>query len=96
VKNLPLMWGLYQKSKLWSTRPCALLGIDDPYVSYCVDEAVGSWGMYVENELDKIEGKNGKDTARKQHNKLLQLLDAPSDQRFRSLRASRGPGTVTK
>lgn len=96
VRNRLLMWGLYQNSKLWSQRPSAMVDITDPYTAYCFDEAVATWGTYVSNELERVEGKNAKDTERKRHNKLLQLLDAPASQRFRSLRASKGEGTVKR
>lgn len=39
-------------------RPSELLGIDDPYEAYCLDEAVLSFGDGVRAELDKVKGKN--------------------------------------
>lgn len=39
-------------------RPSQLLGIDDPYEAYCLDEAVLAFGDGVTAELDKVKGKN--------------------------------------
>lgn len=75
---------------MWGVRPSNLLGIDDPYRAYCLDEAVGSWGTYVTNELDKIDGKTDKEVSRKRKNRLLYLLDAPVEQRFRSFKKAKG------
>lgn len=60
--------------------------VEDEYVAYCLDEAVHVFGGWITSELDKIEGKNSKDTARKQQRKLTKLLGVPDAQRFRSFR----------
>jgi len=59
-------------------------------MAYCFDEAVGSWGTYLTNELEKIEGKNDKDISKKRKNRLLYLIDAPVEQRFRSFKKAQG------
>lgn len=66
------------------------MGIEDRYVAFCFDQAVASWGNYVTNEVDKIEGKNEKQVATKRRNKLMQLLEAPDEKRFRSPRKPPG------
>ena len=77
---------MYNQAKAWNTRPSQLAGIEQEYYAYCFDEAIGAWGTYVTNELEKIEGKNDKEVSRKRHNRLLQLLEAPDRVRFRPLR----------
>lgn len=79
------MWGLYQSAKLWNTRPSQLVDIEEPYEAYCFDEAVATWGTYVSNELEKIEGKDQKAVERKRNAKLNQLLDIPVEKRFRQV-----------
>jgi hypothetical protein len=77
---------MFQQAKGWNCRPSQLADISDPYRAFCFDEAVSTWGNHVTNELEKIEGKNSKEVEKKRRNKLLQLLDAPAKQRFRSMR----------
>lgn len=87
------MWDLYQSSKQWKVRPSAMMGLDpvhDSYKAYCLDQACSMWGNFVMAELDKIEGKDGKSTSRKRHQKLLKILDAPAEQRFKSLAPMEG------
>lgn len=86
------MWSLYNTSKQWSKRPSEMVGITEEYTAFCFDEAVGLWGSYVVNELEKIEGKNEKEVTRKRHQRLLKLLDAPDSVRFRSLRNKKKGG----
>lgn len=47
------MWLLFVDSKTWSCRPSDLLNIEDDYVAYCLDQAVGHFGRALENELEK-------------------------------------------
>jgi len=63
-----------------------MLGIDNDYYAYCLDEVVGLWGSHVTSELEKIEGKNDKDVKRKRERKLLSLLQAPDEVRFKQMR----------
>jgi hypothetical protein len=69
------------------------MNIENDYHAYCFDEAVATWGNHVVSELESIEGKNAKETAKKQKAKLLALLDVPIEKRFRSMRGKSG---VTK
>lgn len=82
---------MFQNAQLWSTRPSDLAGIDDPYLAFCFDDAVATWGNYVTQELEKIKGKKEKDVERKRHNRFLQLMDAPDSVRFRSMRKTKPP-----
>lgn len=70
-----------------------MVDIQDSYLAYCFDEAIGAWGSYITNELDKIEGKKAKDVERKRHNKLLQLLDVAPEKRFRQVGSRQMSGT---
>ena len=63
-----------------------MLGIDNDYYAYCLDEAVSMWGSHVTSELEKIEGKNDKDVRRKRERKLLALMQAPDELRFKPMR----------
>jgi hypothetical protein len=80
------MWSIFNQAKQWAVRPSALVNITDDYKAYCFDEAICYWGMYVTNELEKIEGKNEKEVSRKRHNRLLKLIKAPDSMRFKPLR----------
>lgn len=71
---------------MWNCRPSELFNIENDYHAYCFDEVVGLWGSYVTSELEAIEGKSDKEVASKRHRRLLQLLQAPDEVRFRSLR----------
>lgn len=46
-------------AKTWGCRPSELLAIEDDYVAYCLDQAVGYFGRSVEAELEKA-GANAK------------------------------------
>ena len=75
------MWILYNNAKTWSTRPSDLLALSDPYLRYCLDEAVSYLGGMVENELNQCEG-SGSDLIR-QRQKVLDYYfkdeeDAPT------------------
>lgn len=40
-------------AKEYKTTPASLLGVDDPYASYCFNEAAYMWGLYVEVKLQE-------------------------------------------
>ena len=50
-------------AKTWSCRPSELLNIEDDYVAYCLDQAVGYFGRALESELEKAgsDAKNEDD-----------------------------------
>lgn len=62
------------QSKAYHTRPSELLRVEDSYLAFCFDEAVMMWGMFVENELDKIEGKTSGEIERKRTRRLQVLM----------------------
>lgn len=49
-------------SKTWSCRPSDLLRIEDEYVAYCLDQAVGHFGRTLEGALEKA-GSDAKNEA---------------------------------
>lgn len=49
-------------AKTWNCRPSDLLNIQDDYVAYCLDQAVGYFGRTLENELEKA-GSDAKNNA---------------------------------
>lgn len=83
------MWALYRLAKTLRTRPSELVGLEDPYVAYCLDEAVMVFGDHVTTELEKVEGKK-KERERKQRQKLGELLQLPDEQRFKPFRRPGG------
>lgn len=70
-----------------STRPSEMLGLEDAYLSYCLDEAVAYVGRSIEREIESIEHKKPKVQAQRREARLLALLDIPQVHvpgRFRS------------
>ena len=48
-------WLLWREARRWSLRPSDLLGLDDRYIGYCFDQAIGFIGETIDNELEEIE-----------------------------------------
>jgi hypothetical protein len=92
VKNSRSLWDLYNKAKAYSTRPSVMLGIEDPYVAYCLDSAVFTFGQALKAELEGIEGKNKNEIKRKQDRVLQKWLDIPKQYRNPGVV---GPGSKT-
>lgn len=73
----------------FQTTPSSLLGLDDPYTRYCLDEAVYIWGRHVENELAKATEGAKTDESRKRKynqawNKIFNQEKEPgAEQQFR-------------
>ena len=97
------MWAIWKKSKVWRTRPADLVGLDDPYVGWCFDDAVYAWGSHVDSEIEKAVAENNKKKhgRRKDENqvrqaKLSELLDLPMEVRYRSFREAAGKAPIVK
>lgn len=69
------MWMLFVEAKTWNCRPSELMAIQDDYVAYCLDQAVGHFGRTVEAELDKVEGKTAEERTHKRQRVLERFLD---------------------
>ena len=80
------IWSLYQEAKTWKTRPSTLLGMEDAYLAYCLDQAVSTFGNFVQNKIDSVEGKNKAEIERKTAQILGDILNLPDEKRFRSAR----------
>lgn len=73
-------------AKEYRVRPSALLGVSDPYIAYCLDESIFTWGNYVDNEVAQAgsKGNSDKDKNRNRQRRLSQLLpDETTKQKFR-------------
>ena len=49
---------MFRMAKEYNTRPSDLLGLENEYVAFCVDQVVFRWGSFVQGELDSVEGKD--------------------------------------
>lgn len=60
-------------AKTWNCRPSDLLAIEDSYVAYCLDQAVGFFGRHLDAELEKVgsDAKNDEEAKWKRQ----QILD---------------------
>lgn len=93
MSNRVKCWNLYQHAKTWVVRPSELLSISNDYVAYCLDEAVFTFGTWVESELDSIEGEKAQDVNRKRRDRLYSILQMPDHVRFKSFKR---PGAKQK
>lgn len=60
VRNKANSWHLFLQAKQWGCRPSELLGLPrENYEAYCLDEAIGFFGGWVEAQLAKIEPPKG-------------------------------------
>lgn len=64
------------------------MNVDDPYVAYCLDSAVATFGLALSAELNLVEGKNAKEIQKKQQRILDRWLGNPI--RYREPMATRG------
>lgn len=86
MQNRPLMWQMYRMAQTVNVRPSEFLGIEDPYVAYCCDEAVIAFGLGVETQVDAVEAKNDKELSRKRQQVLDRLLGVEPVKRFKAFR----------
>jgi hypothetical protein len=63
-------------AKTWNCRPSNLLAIEDDYVAYCLDQAVGYFGRHLEAELEKAgsDAKNDEEAQWKRQRVLDKYL----------------------
>lgn len=70
------MWEAYQDLKMCHKRPSEMLEVTDTIAAYCLDKAVLTFGIVIENALqerDKVG--TGKDVEYRDRYSLSQLLD---------------------
>lgn len=53
------MWNLHVTSKTYGIRPSQVACIEDPWVAYCFDSAVGLFGNHIEGKTQEMD-KDGK------------------------------------
>jgi hypothetical protein len=56
---------LWKQAQEFKTRPSALLGVEDAYAAYCIDQSVYTFGSALEHELEEVEGKTKEEIKRK-------------------------------
>lgn len=78
------MWNVFLESKTWRRTPSELFGIDDQYVSFCLNEAVAMIGNWITHELEKVEGKNAKAIEARREQILKRLLAGGEAARFQA------------
>jgi len=74
-------------------RPSALLGASDPWVAFCTDRAIFTFGTTIENAMDEAENRLPSSAKDQAHNRARQrVLDeylgvelSEQKQRFRSV-----------
>ena len=54
-----------------------MVGIQDDFVAYCFDEALTIFGVHVESELSKVNGKTPSMTVAMRERALSKLLGEP-------------------
>lgn len=75
MTNPQRMWDLYLLAKTWGARPSELAEIEPGHTSYCFDEAIALWGLYIESELDQIEDDKPANLSRKRLARLHEILE---------------------
>lgn len=87
VRDSRQSWLLYSNAKQWKVRPSQLLDIEDAYVAYCLDEAIGYFGSQLEFELDKAssgkESKGERSAKMKRQSVLDRVLGPPKKETAR-------------
>lgn len=77
------MWRLDQVSRRYNCRPSELFGIETPYEAFCFDQAIAVFSQWVEQKLEEIPLKKGKNAGEKrqraQNQLFRQLLQIPED-----------------
>lgn len=57
MKNPRQVWALYREAESFSTTPADLLGVDDDYTRYCLNQAVNYFGKSAEARMEKAAAK---------------------------------------
>lgn len=90
------MWQLWQMASSTHQRPSTLLGIVDPYVAYCLDQAVVNFGEGVEAILQGITHKNAKLQTERRRVKLLAILSETEEAEKKAMTKQFAPPAATK
>jgi hypothetical protein len=87
VANSQALWQAYQLSKSMKARPSDVYGITGAFRRFCFDQAVTTFGVSLEAELDSINGKDEKINQARKARTLARWLDQPM--KFREPMATR-------
>lgn len=82
--NTSAVWSVFLEAKTWRRTPSELFSIEDPYVAYCLDEAVSMIGSWIMGELEKVEGKTPQAVQARRELVLKRLLTKGSGARFQT------------
>lgn len=79
-----MLWQVWLDSKRWQLRPSDMIGVRNPYVAYCFDQACTYLGTQVEAAMDNVkEGKkSAKQVAGAKENVMRKMLGL--EQKFAS------------
>ena len=79
------MWETFNLAKQARTSPSEIMGLDrekDPWVAYCIDRAVTTFGTAVQSELDSVEGKTSKEIEVKRQHVLNRFFPEAGGRRY--------------
>ncbi len=93
VANSGALWQAYQLSKTMKARPSDVYGISGAFRRFCFDQAVVTFGLSLEAELDSIKAKDEKVVQTRRARTLAKWLDQP--QKFRNPVAQASPTAGT-
>lgn len=80
------MWETFHLAKQARVSPSEFLGVnreEDPWVAYCLDRAVTTFGTAVVNELDAVEGKNKQEIENRRARVLARYFPSETGARYR-------------
>lgn len=78
------MWETYHLAKKAAISPSEYLGInrlEDPWVAYCLDRAVTTFGTAIVAELDAVEGRNKQEIETKRNRIINRYFPSSSGAR---------------
>lgn len=71
-------------SKTWRVRPSEIYAITGEFRAYCFDNAVMTFGLALEDALDRVEAKTAKQVESKRKQVLMRWLGVDEGKRFRN------------
>lgn len=79
MSNTPLAWQLFNVAQTWRVRPSELMGVEDSYHAYCLDQAIASLGNGIRGRLDSLGStdRKTKQLEAKMQRELATVLGLP-------------------
>lgn len=65
------MWTLYQLAKSTRSRPSDILAVHDDLAAYCLDRAVVTFGIAVENDIERATAEKSGAAAERAANSVI-------------------------